>query len=163
MIKKTALRVVAALVATSLSLAAGVAAATVPASSAQIPAVEAAETVPVVVQTGVPDYFCDEGTGQHVILNPKGCYGTIYVYMDGRYIGKVNLAAYRATGPNVWDTYARLYNGLNSFCNSHSLVCAGVPLVIQLICKAVFGTRSMTYEALPALYDKPIWSEKVLA
>ncbi len=96
----------------------------------------------VVIQTGVPDFFCDEGTGQHVILNPKGCYGTLYTYMDGRYIGFVNLAAFRASqGPSAWDSFTRLYNAMYSFCTGPVgwIPCQGVPAVITYICKRVFG------------------------
>jgi hypothetical protein len=142
-------RISAALVTVAMSLTAGVAANAAPVSDDPEPDGSSSDSV-VVIQTGVPDYFCDEGTGQHVILNPKGCYGTLHTYMDGRYQGSINLASFRASqGPSAWDSFTRLDNAMESFCSTHPVACTITIGTIQAICRKVFNLKAAVVESLP--------------
>ena len=113
------------------------------ATTAEIGIAEPGEEAPageVGIQTGVPDFFCDEGTGQRPVLNPEGCLGTLYTYMDGRNLGSINLLAMEASeGPSAWDSFVNLYNSMERFCSTHPIACSIVPATISLICRVVFG------------------------
>jgi hypothetical protein len=95
------------------------------------------------------------GTGQHVILNPKGCYGTLYTYMDGRDLGSINLASFRASqGPSAWDSFTRLDNAMESLCRTRPVACPVALGTIQAICRAVFNVKADVVESLPTLEER---------
>lgn len=91
------------------------------------------------IETGVPDYFCDEGSGQYPVLDPGGCYGTLYTYMDGRFIGKVNVLRLAADRKgNRGDVYA----WANRWCQNNPILCS-VPLAILsgVVDRLIFNGR----------------------
>lgn len=85
----------------------------------------------VTIQTGVPDYFCNEGVGWYPVLAGNGCYGQLQVYMDGRYLGQINMA--KATAGNA--SY-QTWQALNSWCGANPILCTPVATGVQLVFSA---------------------------
>lgn len=88
-------------------------------------------------RTGVPDYICDEGAGQHAILSPSGCHGQLYVHMDGRYQGHVNMAVLRLRAQDKRNGVG-LHEHLNTWCTTNSSDCGVTLDTLSIIVDAVF-------------------------
>ncbi len=129
-------RIGAAALACAMSLTMATSAIAAPLEATDHAVTTSSESV-VSPRTGVPDYFCDEGAGQHAILSPSGCYGQLYVYMDGRYQGHVNMAVMRLRAQDKRNGVS-LHEYLNTWCTTNSFDC-GVSLgILSIIVGAVF-------------------------
>lgn len=78
--------------------------------------------VRVASKAGEYDYFCDYGRGQTVWLNPKTCQGTLYVYISGSFVKKVNVLALQAAFPSR-GSISRIVDKLDAWCRDHSFQC----------------------------------------
>lgn len=65
------------------------------------------------------------------------CAGTVKYYYHGTYYGFINMVQCLAQQGN--NPLSTMYNRLNSYCNSHSLVCGAGFLVVGYVVSSVFG------------------------
>ena len=80
---------------------------------------------------------CDRGYGLEIWndIPATNCAGTVHYYYYNVEKAKVNMAAYMA-GPGV-----HIYETLNNWCNSHSLMCNGVFALVGLGLSFIFGPQ----------------------